>query len=152
MFFLFLILWIILNGRITLEIVLFGIAIAAAGSYATRRILGLPETGEKKILRNLPLLIEYVGVLIWEIIKASLAVMKLSVSGKQKPDPVIIEFNSGFHTALQNVLLANSITLTPGTFTLFQEDDHFVIHCLRPEYAEGIESSSFVKLLSRIKD
>ena len=59
--------------------------------------------------------------------------------------------HSGFHTQLQNVLLANSITLTPGTITLFQEGDHFVVHCLRREFGDGIEESSFVKLLRKIK-
>ena len=41
--------------------------------------------------------------------------------------------------------------LTPGTYTVFQEKDRFVIHCLRREYAEGLEDSSFVHLLRRLK-
>ena len=68
-----------------------------------------------------------------------------------EPDPVIVEFHSGLKTQFQNVLLANSITLTPGTITVFQEGDHFVIHALRREYAEGLESSSFIKLLDKLK-
>ena len=43
--------------------------------------------------------------------------------------------------------MANFITLTPGTYTLFQEGDHFVVHCLKREYGEGLEGSSFVKYL-----
>ena len=58
-----------------------------------------------------------------------------------------MEFHSGLKTELQNVLLANSITLTPGTYTLFQEGDHFVVHCLKREYGEGMEESSFIKYL-----
>ena len=69
----------------------------------------------------------------------------------EDPEPVIVEFHSGFQSRLQNVLLANSITLTPGTITVFQDGDHFVVHCLRREYAEGIEDSSFVRLLRRVK-
>jgi multicomponent Na+:H+ antiporter subunit E len=49
------------------------------------------------------------------------------------------------------VLLANSITLTPGTYTLFQDKDHFVVHCLRREYAEGMDNSTFVELLRKVK-
>ena len=73
------------------------------------------------------------------------------VYSAEAPDPVIIEFHSGFDTQLQNVLLANSITLTPGTITLFQEGDHFAVHCLRREFGEGIEESSFVRLLRKIR-
>ena len=61
-----------------------------------------------------------------------------------------MEFHSGLPTDLQNVLLANSITLTPGTYTLFQEGDGFVVHTLREDFAEGIESSVFIKLLRRL--
>ena len=96
-------------------------------------------------------MILYIGILVVEIIKAAFSVMRVALNPQVKPDPVVIEFHSGFRTDLQNVLLANSITLTPGTYTLFQEGDHFVVHCLRKEYAEGMEESSFVKTLRKMK-
>ena len=77
--------------------------------------------------------------------------MKIALSGRPAPDPVVIEFNSGLETDAQNVLLANSITLTPGTYTLFQEGDHFVVHCLIGEFAEGMEDSSFIRILKKMK-
>jgi multicomponent Na+:H+ antiporter subunit E len=69
----------------------------------------------------------------------------------EEPDPVIVEIHSGFSSNLQNMMLANSITLTPGTITLFQEGDHLVIHCLRREYAEGLTDSSFARILRHLK-
>ena len=93
----------------------------------------------------------YSLTLIREIFKAALAVALLAFDPKGKPEPVIVEFDSGLPTDFQNVLLANSITLTPGTYTLFQDKDHFVVHCLRREYAEGIDNSSFVELLRKVK-
>ena len=99
----------------------------------------------------LPWMIVYVVCLVFEIIRAALNVMKVSFDPKKKPDPVIIEFHSGLPTDFQNVLLANSITLTPGTFTLIQEGDRFVVHCLRREYANGMGDSKFIELLRRVK-
>ena len=148
---LFFLLWIILNGKITVEIVLFGILFSALISFFTYRVLGYQFSSDLRFFRNLPLMIGYVVVLTIEIIKAALSVMMIALNPSRKPDPVVIEFHSGFETDIQNVLLANSITLTPGTYTLFQEGDHFVIHCLRREYAEGIEECSFVRLLRRMK-
>ena len=148
---LFFILWIILNGRITLEIVLFGIVFAALMTLFTYKALGYKRESDISFFRNVPLYIKYVGVLIVEIIKAAFSVMKIALSGSPAPDPIVIEFNSGLKTDVQNVLLANSITLTPGTYTLFQEGDHFVVHCLIREFAEGIEDSSFVRLLKQMK-
>ena len=89
--------------------------------------------------------------LISEIFKASFTVAKLAFDPEGKTDPVIIEFHSGLPTDFQNVLLANSITLTPGTFTLIQEGDRFVVHCLRREYANGMGDSKFIELLRRVK-
>jgi len=90
------------------------------------------------------------GNLVVEIIKAAFQVAVLAWS-KKTPDPVMVEFHSGLEGNLTNVLLANSITLTPGTFTVHQDGDRFIVHCLRAEYAEGIEDSSFIKLLRRVK-
>ena len=35
--------------------------------------------------------------------------------------------------------------------TILQDGDRFVIHCLRPEYAEGLDDSSFIHLLRRFR-
>ena len=144
------ILWIILNGRITLEIILFGIAVSALVLLFSMRVLGWRPSTDAAIITNAAVLALYFLNLIWEIIVSAFKMCGM-VYRADPPDPVIIEFHSGFHTQLQNVLLANSITLTPGTITLFQEGDHFVVHCLRREFGDGIEESSFVKLLRKIK-
>ncbi len=151
MMYLFIILlWIILNGRIDGEIILFGILLSVAVSLFARKVIGYSSKNEAEIIKNLPLLFVYILVLIKEIISSSISVIKLSLKG-EKPDPVIVEFDSGFTTNFQNVLLANSITLTPGTITVFQEGGHFVVHCLRREYSEGLSESVFVKLLRKIR-
>ena len=49
------------------------------------------------------------------------------------------------------MLLANSITLTPGTITVSVEGDHFFVHCLDRELAEGMEESVFVELLKQME-
>ena len=150
MFLLFFILWIILNGKITVEIVIFGVLICAGVSFFAVQTIGYSLKTERFVLLNFPLLLWYILNLIYEIIKAALTVMTL-IFQAEEPDPVLVEFHSGLNSKVQNVLLANSITLTPGTITVFQEEDHFVVHCLRREYAEGIENASFVKRRARLK-
>ena len=144
------ILWIILNGRVTVELVLTGLVITAAVSAFAWRVIGYSPLNDLRILKNLPVFILYVLNLILEILKAAFTVMKLLFRADD-PDPVIVEFHSGLQTEMQNVLLANSITLTPGTITIFQEGDYFVIHCLCREYSEGLETSSFIRLLNKLK-
>ena len=148
---LFFLLWIIFNGRVTSEIVLFGIAISVLLTLFICKVFGYSLQKEIKILKNLPIIALYCVNLIVEIIKASFSVMKVAFDPHARPEPVVVEFRSGLEGDLMNVILANSITLTPGTITIFQEKDHFVVHALTEEYAEGIESSSFVTLLRRFK-
>ena len=144
-------LWIIWNGKVNAEILLFGTALTALALLFAVKVLGYSLESESRSWRNFPLFLRYTLVLIREIFKSSLAVAKLAWSPEGKPDPVIVEFHSGLPTDFQNALLANSITLTPGTFTLIQEGDRFVVHCLRREYADGIEVSTFVELLGKVK-
>jgi len=150
MFLLYYGLWILLNGRITPEILIFGAGIAGAAALLTARLRGRTWHEEKQVLCRLPLLICYAGVLTAEIVRASLDVIRLAWDRKGRPDPVIVEFRSGLPGAWRNALLANSITLTPGTYTLFQEGDHLVVHCLRAAWAKGLEESVFVRMLRRM--
>ena len=143
----FFILWIILNGRVTLELVLLGILISAAVFLFARAAFGYTASSERKVLKYTPLAIVYLVNLMREIIVATCHVISLILHPSAKPKPVLIEFHSGLPTEFQNVVLANSITLTPGTVTVEMEGDHFLVHCLIPEYADGIGDSSFVKLL-----
>ena len=146
---LFFVLWIILNGRVTAEIVFFGAAVTALIYAFTVKVLGYSTATDLQIIRNCPIFILYLLNLIWEVIKASVMVIGVALTPHDKPDPVLVEFHSGLRGDFLNVLLANSITLTPGTITVFQKGDHFVVHALRREYAEGLSESSFVRLLRR---
>ena len=144
-------LWIVLNGRVTIELVIFGVVIASAVTFFANRVTGYSTSIERRILRNFPVFLLYILNLIWEIIKASASVMDLLISRGRQPDPVIVEFDSEFTSSFVNVLLANSITLTPGTYTVFHKKNHFAVHCLIPEFAEGIEDSSFVRILRKLR-
>lgn len=144
------ILWIILNGKVNLEILLIGLPLVGLIYLFLVKVMGYRREIEISLLKNLPWAFLYLGNLVLEIIKAAFDVMEVSFNKKLKPEPMIVEFHSGLPRDIQNVFLANSITLTPGTITVFQEGDFFVIHCLRREYAKGIENSSFIKLLSRM--
>ena len=146
----FFIRWIILNGRVTTELVLLGFGIAAVVFVFARSAFGYSLRTEVLVWRHLPWTVVYFLNLILEILKASVQVGAIILNPKRHPDPVLVEFDTQFHTMIQNVILANSITLTPGTYTVEQSGNHFRIHCLVPSFGEGLESSSFVKLLDRM--
>ena len=151
MYVIFFLLWIIFNGRVTTEIVLFGLVIAAALYWFICKFMDFSPRRELGYLRRTGYLLQYLYHLIKEIIMANFATMRLICSAGRVVEPALIEFETHFKSDTSRFLLANSITLTPGTITVAIEGDKFIVHCLDQTLAEGIESSVFVKLLEKLE-
>ncbi len=152
MFVLFFLLWIVFNGQITIEIVLFGVGISAALYWFICKFMDYSLERELAYLKKSGYLIQYLYHIVKEIVKANFATIKLTCSAGRVVEPTIVVFNIPFKTDTARFLLANSITLTPGTITVAVEGDKFIVHCLDKTLAEGIESSVFVKLLKKIEN
>ena len=73
------------------------------------------------------------------------------LSRKEIVEPVIVHVHTNLKTVTARVILANSITLTPGTITVSMTDDNLLVHCLDKSLAEGMEDSAFVKLLEKME-
>lgn len=151
MFFLFFFVWIILNGRITVEIVIFGLILSAVLFYFICRFMDYSMKKELMLFHLIPLFFQYFYVLIQEIVKANLCVLNIIISPEIQPEPALVYFGTDLQSELSKVILANSITLTPGTITVSLEDNRFCVHCLDRELAEGMENSVFVELLKKME-
>lgn len=151
MYLLFFAIWVILNGRITLEVVLFGVVIATLMFAFICKFMDYSIKKEVWLFKNFFLLLWYVIVLIVEILKANFAVVKMIFSVKYQIEPALVTFKSPLKTGFANFLLANSITLTPGTITVSSENGEFVVHCLDKDLAVGMDDSIFVHLLKKLE-
>ena len=146
--------WIILNGRFTtdwgmLQIIITGIILVGAVGLFARKVLGYKFSTELHLWKKLPLLMGYAMLLIKEIIASSFKMMSVILS--KKYEPMLIKFSPPLKSELARVILANSITLTPGTITADINDNCFTVHCIDASFAEGIENCAFIKLLERIE-
>ena len=151
MFFVFFLIWIIFNGQFTFEIAAFGVVIAGLMYLFICKFLNYHPKTDLLLCKKFFLVLQYVFVLITEIIKANFAVIRMIMSSRYKIEPAIVRFKTDLKTTPARVLLANSITLTPGTITVSLEEDEYVVHCLDKELAEGINSSVFVTLLRKLE-
>lgn len=151
MFLFLLFVWIVINGKLTLEIFLFGIVAAAALLAFSVKFLDYKLINEILILVGLPFAVAYLVVLVCEVIKASVAVMKLILNPNVEVEPAVVHFRVDFKTDIAKVLLANSITLTPGTITVSLKDNNYSVHALDKDLAEGIESCIFVRMLLKFE-
>lgn len=151
MYLLFLALWIIFNGNFTLEILMFGLVIAGAMYAFIYKFMDFNMRKEIRIWKKLFLIFRYIVILIVEIIKANVTAMKLLFSEKEEVEPVLVRFKTPLKTKIAKVVLANSITLTPGTITVSLEEDEFQVHCLDKSLSEGLEECVFVKELEKLE-
>ena len=145
MYVIFFLLWIIFNGRITTEIVIFGLVISAAIYWFICKFMDFSPKLELMYLKKGGYLLQYLYHLI------NFATMRLVCSAGRAVEPTLIEFETHFRSDSSRFLLANSITLTPGTITVAVDGDKFIVHCLDKTLADGIETSVFVKLLEKIE-
>jgi len=83
----------------------------------------------------------YVPWLIWEIVKANTWLLYLVFHPRMmdKIDPRIIKFDGRLKGEMANLTFANSITLTPGTITVYVDlDGEYTVHAIDAKSASGL--------------
>jgi len=151
MYLLMLLLWIIFNGRITLEVVLIGMVICAAIYVFACKIMGASIEKDLRMTKLFPAFMKYEIVLVLEIIKANLEVIKIILSPHMAYEPKVVRFHSNLQENNQTIL-ANSITLTPGTITAGLNNGDFIVCALDTEFTKDLEHSVFVKQLEKMEE
>ena len=151
MYLLYFIVWIIFAGDITLEICIFGAVIAAVIFAFTCKFMDYSIEKEKKILKKSFQFLHYIAVLVKEILLANVQTIKMILSEKEEVKPTLVDFKTDIKSETGKVLLANSITLTPGTITVELDDSGYVVHCLDESMAGGMDESVFVELIRKLE-
>lgn len=142
-------LWIVFNSNITLELIIFGALIAIALSFFVQRFITPKFTWRMQLilLQQLPGYARYIWLLIKEITLANFAVMRLILSDRDIVVPKLTTFRSQLKTQAARVILADCITLTPGTITVHLDEDEYLVHCLDESMEDGLINSEFEKRL-----
>ena len=155
LFFLFFFcLWLLFNGRLTWDVVGFGLVFSAAVTLFAVKVCGWSEVRSRRTLKIAGRLLQYFGCLFVEIIRANLAVMRVILSPAcREVRPQLFRFDSGLKKGLTQTILANSITITPGTYTVgIQRDGTLTVHALNDAFAEGTPGSDLNRRLMQIDE
>jgi multicomponent Na+:H+ antiporter subunit E len=99
--------------------------------------------------------IVYLCVFIWECLKANLDVAYRVLHPKMPIKPGIVKVRTTLKSEMAKMLLANSITMTPGTISVDIIDDCLYIHWIYirsedPEVYTGMITGAFEKYIKRI--
>lgn len=151
LFILLLLVWLALTSSLNPQKLTVGILIALVLSsfLSTTYIgMGLPPLGIKRFV----FLFIYLLVLLKEIVKANMDVAYRVIHPKMPIKPGIVIIKTKLKQDIAKVILANSITMTPGTFTLDIQGDKLLVHWIyvrseNPEERARIISGKFEKIL-----
>ena len=139
-------LWLAFSGELGVEFLAAG-ALAAVGGVAVSELL-FRGTHEGRftpapnsvgwLLRSIARLALYLPWLAYQIVAANVYVAWLVLHPRLPIDPSLVRFDGSMGSERGQVLLAQSITLTPGTVTVDASNGVFVVHCLSRRSREGL--------------
>ena len=112
--------WIVLSGRFDFFHLAMGVAACLIVATLSSDLL-LSTRQTKRLPRTWFYFIRYIPWLLYQVFIANIHVMYLAFHPRMMDliDPQIVHFKSRLKSDVARVTLANSITLTPGTITVF---------------------------------
>jgi len=115
--------WVALTGSFAFLNFLFGFVI----SFAILWVITI-DRGEAKYFKILPKVIAFIFFFLYELIKANIQVAYDVITPKFYMTPGIVRVPLDAETDMEITLLANLISLTPGTLSLDLSDDKKVLY------------------------
>lgn len=152
MYVLLYLLWILLNGRVTAEILAVGVPVAGLVYSFGYLALGYRLSGDLLLLKRLGHILVFLAMVAWEVVKANVAIIRIVLSPHMEITPCLVRVKTDLKSAGARAALANAITLTPGTITVDVKDDVLWVHALTAEMAEGLKDWHVARQLARIEE
>lgn len=115
--------WAALSGSLILENLIGGFIIGYVMLFVSRRALGCAN-----YVRKVPQVISFFLYFLRELISANLRVAYEVLSPSYTMSPAIVAIPLDINSDVEILLLANVITLTPGTLSLDVSDDRRVLY------------------------
>ncbi|AMD01303.1 MULTISPECIES: Na+/H+ antiporter subunit E [Halomonas] len=142
--------WLLLSGQLTHAILVpLGIVSVALTVYLAYRMRILDREGHP-IHLLLPIL-TYLPWLLIEVVKANLIVAGHIIRGSKSLSPRFCRLEATQKTDLGRVFLANSITLTPGTVTVYVRAQEVWFYALTEELEQGVLSGEMDRRVTRLE-
>ena len=139
--------WLLWSGIYKPLLLWLGAFSCALSVYIAHRVGFFERATGLHVIPKLP------GLSLWllvEIVKSSLEVVRIVLDPKLPISPTVVYLDAEPEGPVGQVILANSITLTPGTVTLDVFSDRLCVHCLTSEGAQALESGDANRRVARL--
>jgi len=140
-FFLLLLTWVVFSGKFDVFHLVLGLISCGLVTWMSADLLFRTRKSSigQLVLEGVRLL-GYLVWLLWQIVLANVAVLRLALvpGALREISPSIVHFKTRLKSDFAKFLLANSITLTPGTVTIKIVGDDFYVHAIDRAAADGL--------------
>lgn len=86
-----------------------------------------------------------------DLLKANIEVAAIVLSKKMNIDPKFYTLEQPLKSEVSQAILANAITLTPGTLTVDYDDESLKVHGLRPHHFDDLKAAKFLTKLKSME-
>ena len=119
--------WLLLVGTLDPSEVAVGLAVAAVTTWLSRPYLGVLEG--LRLRAALPWhVLRFLGAFLVALVRANLDVARRVLAPSLPIRPGLVEVETSLESPLARLLLANSITLTPGTLAVDVTGNRLLVH------------------------
>jgi multicomponent Na+:H+ antiporter subunit E len=146
--------WLLLTGRLYWQNLIAGAAVSLITTLIFSRYF---QIDARKLIqpKRYFWLTVYIIYFVWECIKANFDVAYRVLHPSMPVRPGIVKVKLTLKRALARTILANSITMTPGTITVDIIEDTLYVHCIylhdtNPENYTYDISGKFERILTKI--
>ena len=131
--------WLLLSGKLDLFHLTLGVISSLLVTLMSSDLLFLDRSKRGRFIEVWRFIL-YIPWVLKEILLSTLHVTWLALhpSMNTKIAPRIVNFKTKLKSDVARVVLANSITLTPGTITVRVEEDIFTVHALSDKVASAL--------------
>ncbi|WP_304221433.1 Na+/H+ antiporter subunit E [Gracilinema caldarium] len=136
--------WMLFSATLDFPYVMIGLVGSLVISLFVFNVFIEPhEAGRRSVIPRLLPLLGYFPLLIRALYIASFKMLGAVLTGSIQPG--IVHFKSRLRSDLARVVLAHSITFSPGTITMDLDEDHYVVHWMFASTRHSKQAGSEIK-------
>jgi multicomponent Na+:H+ antiporter subunit E len=143
--------WLLLSGRLDPHLVASGVLsaalITAVSAPLLERTIGPAATHPRaRVLPAIPLVVWLTG----RMIVSAVQLARIVLDPRVPPEPGIVRFRTQLTSPAARSVLANAITLVPGTMTLEMIGDELTVHSFTPDAVEDVATAALQNRIARV--
>ena len=132
--------WLLLNGSLSIATLAVGVVVSLSISLLSRRGMTF-LSGFRYTPKAVTAALMYLVFFSKELLKANFRLAKIVLSPSLPINPGFVKVRTNLKSPMGRLLLANSITLTPGTLSIEMEGEWLYVHWVTMD-AQDIEGAT----------